>query len=312
MVEQTARGKTRDGGGRGPGERGFSMLQLIITIAIISVVSAFAFMGIRSARESMRLSGSARQFANYVEKARIDAIRRHATTATASKVQFLNTTTYRVTMDFDGQGTISSRDISLESGVAVSGVLPGELAFDWRGRASACLTTFPLANTSDALTIDVTGSGDVTIDSDVASPPEIVYSNVNTTSDIASDSTVKGTTVPTVAPVTDCSDPPVGSSGTTTNTGTLGCAVSVSPTSLTIRKAGGTVSPVTVTMVNGTAGTLTVTGPSNLKFTPASQPLGAIGSTTFTIQSINSTRGTFQVNVTTSCYVTPLIVKVVK
>ncbi|HJU92264.1 MAG TPA: hypothetical protein VJ656_04935, partial [Pyrinomonadaceae bacterium] len=59
-------------------QHGFTTLQTVVTIAIISIVSVFGVLGIRTARAEFRLQNSARLFASYVEKARADAIRRHA------------------------------------------------------------------------------------------------------------------------------------------------------------------------------------------------------------------------------------------
>src|SRR6266404_5782396 len=86
-------------------QRGFTVMQLIIILAIVSVVSAFAIMGITKARAAIRLQNSVRQFASYVERARTDALRRHS----SANVQLLNTTTYSVTMDFGDSGTATTQ-----------------------------------------------------------------------------------------------------------------------------------------------------------------------------------------------------------
>src|SRR6266542_818670 len=57
--------------------RGFSVLELVITTTVIGIISAFAFLGVNSARSSTRLQTSVRQLASYMEKARLDAVRRH-------------------------------------------------------------------------------------------------------------------------------------------------------------------------------------------------------------------------------------------
>ena len=61
-------------------QHGFTTMQMIATIAIIAIVSVFGVLGITNARAEFRLQNSARLFATYVEKARTDAIRRHAPT----------------------------------------------------------------------------------------------------------------------------------------------------------------------------------------------------------------------------------------
>jgi Tfp pilus assembly protein FimT len=140
--------------------RGFSVLQLLITIAIISVVTSLAFMGIVSARASLRLTNSARTFAAHVERARGDAVKRHATTS----IQQVDGTTYSITMDFDGSGTITTRNFSTESGVVIN--MPRTVVFDWRGR-TPIETSVGFTNSSGSSNVDITGSGDITIDAQI-------------------------------------------------------------------------------------------------------------------------------------------------
>src|SRR5262249_19347972 len=91
-------------------QKGFTMMQMVITIAIIAVVSTFGVMGIRNARAEFRKQSSARLFASYIEKARADSVRRHAASGTEASVETFGagTSTYAVTMDF-GTGTVETR-----------------------------------------------------------------------------------------------------------------------------------------------------------------------------------------------------------
>ncbi|HYH85304.1 MAG TPA: prepilin-type N-terminal cleavage/methylation domain-containing protein, partial [Pyrinomonadaceae bacterium] len=75
--------------------RGFSLLEMMLVVAIACVVIVFAVFGIRSARAEMRLHNSARVFTQNVERARIDAIRRHD----VANVEFTSPNTYEITMD---------------------------------------------------------------------------------------------------------------------------------------------------------------------------------------------------------------------
>ncbi len=108
-------------------EGGFSLLQLMITVAVMMIIGSFAFMGISSARANMRLAGSARQFAAYVEKARIDAVRRHVSSASPTRIEFPDNRTYRVTMDFDGSGITATRDFKFQNGVTLLCLSPPSL-----------------------------------------------------------------------------------------------------------------------------------------------------------------------------------------
>ena len=57
-------------------QQGFTISQMIVTLAIIAIVSTVGVLGIKNARAEFRLQNNARLFATYIEKARLDAIRR--------------------------------------------------------------------------------------------------------------------------------------------------------------------------------------------------------------------------------------------
>src|ERR1700750_1084403 len=99
-------------------QRGFTLTQMVITLAIIAIVSTGGVLGIRTARAEFRLQNSARLFATYIEKARADSIRRHAATGQESYIETFGpgSTTYAVTMDY-GSGVIETRDLRFQSGM---------------------------------------------------------------------------------------------------------------------------------------------------------------------------------------------------
>src|SRR6266567_2540867 len=92
---------------------GFSLLELFIVVTLISVVSTLAVLGIARSRGSANLQNSARLFGSYVEKARLDAIRRHD----ATNIDITGPNTYQLTMDFDGTGINGVRTYTLEKGI---------------------------------------------------------------------------------------------------------------------------------------------------------------------------------------------------
>ena len=156
-------------------QRGFSMMQLLVTLAVVSIVSGLAVFGIASARQRIRLANSSRLLASYVEKARVDSVRRHPTDGSQmAGIEVLNRTQYRVKMDFDGDGVMETKDITLDDGVVFASD-PIALVFDWRGRLVDLPTTEIKISivmqwgddADDQRWVDVTRSGDVTIDSDV-------------------------------------------------------------------------------------------------------------------------------------------------
>ncbi len=155
---------------------GFSIVELIGTATVLAIVTAVGVIGISKARANVRLSGSAREFASYVEKARVFSIRRHADDATerASVVINADQDSYDVTMDLDGDGGNDTRTIDLPSGITFETV--ESISFDWRGRTMSTVAgvttsnaqvSIRLLSSDDSISIDVTGSGDITVDSQV-------------------------------------------------------------------------------------------------------------------------------------------------
>src|SRR5690349_14714829 len=155
---------------------GFSTIELLITATILTIVTAFGVMGITRAKASIRLSGAAREYASYIEKARTLSIRNHADNASERATVTINDdkSSYTVTMDLDGDGDMDTRTIPLPEGVTFETV--ETIAFDWRGRTwntvgaltmSNAQVSITLKNNTGTVSVDVTGSGDVTVDSKV-------------------------------------------------------------------------------------------------------------------------------------------------
>jgi len=284
-------------------ERGFTILQVLVTIALIVILSAFAIVSISASRSSLALQGSVRQLAGYLEKSRLDAVRRHST----ANVTFTNTSTYSVTMDFTGGGVPTTRNYTLDPGVTLISTPLPNISYNWRGRTSSCTVTFAMQNSRGEQTwVDVSDSGDVTVNSDVDVLPTVSYATVSTTSGIVNSSVVSGSTVHNNT--ADCNGTSGGAGPPVTGGGSGGCTVSINPSSLSIRKNGGTTG--TVTISSNVSGTLTTSGPINLQITPATQAITAGGSVNFSIISLNNTRGTFAVNFGSACTTVTLAAKV--
>ena len=155
-------------------QKGFSLIEALIVVAIVAVVAAMGVLGITRAQASMRLSGAAREYASFIEKVRIHSIRSHADTLGEAASVAINDdgTSYTVTFDFDGDGTMETRVIQLPAGVSFQTV--ETIAFDWRGRTWNVVggvtledeqVSITLTNGTDSASIDVTGAGDVTMNS---------------------------------------------------------------------------------------------------------------------------------------------------
>lgn len=284
-------------------ESGSTLLQLVIVFAVIATISAFAVISINSARSTLRLQGSVRQLAGYLEKARLDAVRRHAN----STVVFTSPSTYAITMDFDGSGTVSTRTLPFENGVTIISTPLPSLTFNWRGRISACTLTFAVQNSrGEQSWVDVSDAGDVTVNSNVdITTTTATYATVNTNSSVDSTAVVPGGAVhDNTLDCTGVSAPP----GPPISGGGPGCLDTANPSSISIKKNGGGTAQITVTATN--TGTIAVSAPINLSVTPASQTVTGGGSVNFSITSLNNTRGTFAVNFTTPCTILTVLLTV--
>lgn len=295
---------------------GFSLPQLLIAVAIISVVSAIAVMGVTRARSSMRLSNATRQFASYVERARADAVRRHG----QSSVQMLTTDTYSVTMDFGADGVVTTQTFVLENNVSFITEL-NTITFDWRGRVASEISV-GFSNESGTANVNITGSGDITIDSEIfhdASVPDVNY-NENVSGDVLPDAGATPDASPLATPTATPSpsesvdpsaspnpSPDVSPDTTATPTPTPTPATTPTPTPTATPSPTPVASPSPCLMVvapdplivlqNGSgsiaavltnfSGTTTIQATSNnsgqIQISPDSRTISSLGSATFTV-----------------------------
>lgn len=284
---------------------GFSVLELIIAAAVIVIISTFALLSITRSRNSINLQNSARLFASYVEKARLDAIRRHEVT----NIDITGPNTYNVSMDFDGTGTARVRTFTLATNVVFTdstntaytvdgsgnvsssnGEPVSWADFNWRGRTSQCSMLFRMQNSNNVRsTVQVAGSGDVTVDTGIPTPAPVTVTNVNTSADVATSTVVTGNF--SHFELNPCSVS--GGSGGTTVPPTATCpggSISSNIGSVSIRKNGGSTASVSITVTG--PGTISAAANSNLQVTPATRSVTSSsgGTFSFTISSITRLR----------------------
>lgn len=153
--------------------RGFTALELLIVVSIISVVCGFAVLQITRARQVMIRENAARQLAGYLEKARVDSLRRHPmASAQMAQVALVNATSYSITIDANGDGTLdTAKVISLptDSSLQFNTPFPRTIYFNWRGRtvdAAGNVATPPfvtISNSYGSSRIDLTTAGQPTL-----------------------------------------------------------------------------------------------------------------------------------------------------
>lgn len=333
-------------------QNGFSMMQLIVTLAVVSIVSGLAVFGIASARQRIRLTNSSRLLASYAEKARVDSVRRHPTDPDLmAGVEVLNKTTYRIKMDFDGDGVVETKDINLDDGV-VFATDPIALVFDWRGRLVDLPNTeikVSIAmqwgdDANDQRVVDITRSGDVTIDSDVYLDDVPNVNAMSGLSGIDSGSTLNGNNnpdpTPTPTPVEEPSPlaSPTPQDGDPTPTPSPGSDPTPSPGASPTPSASPSASPVASPVVTPdptpTPCTIAVsTNPNPLEFSkhgigtiaftvnpngtvnftegPNNLDVTRVAGNTFKVESLNNTRGNFTLVFNTPCGTSNVSVSVV-
>jgi type II secretory pathway pseudopilin PulG len=327
---------------------GFSMVEILVMATIVSIVTAFGLLGITRARASVRLSGAAREYASYVEKARMHSIRSHADDATERASVAIDDAknSYDITMDLDGDGTMDSRTITLPDDVSFETV--ETISFDWRGRTWSTVggvttanaqVSIRLLNSSESVSVDITGSGDITIDSRVfddsvpnvtlkvgdlasgATPTPTPVADATPTPtpdavatpipDIIPDETPvgdlpNGSPVPTPTPTATprAGNPNATPTPTPTATPTptpVPCTISTDPSTLILKTEGTT----TIGVSHNGSSSISITGssskPSDLQVTPGgAQTVGAGSATSFTIKSKKSI-GVYSITFSSGC-----------
>ncbi len=167
------------------------------------------------------MQNSARLFATYVEKARADSVRRHASSGQESSVEMFgtDTNTYNVTMDY-GSGTLETRTFQLDPGI-VFYTAAAKVTFDWRGRLLTEAVVFQIRSVylQDSIPVDVSGSGDVTIGSQYFPDQSIPDVTVSTVGDDVDHATPTPTSTVSPSPTASPS-PSDGASPTPTPTPT--------------------------------------------------------------------------------------------
>ncbi len=164
---------------------GVSAVELLVVMMIVAGLSTFALLSFQRSTRSLRLAGATRNLSSYLEKARVNSLRRHG----GANIVINSTTSYTANIDFSGTGTLYARTISLPTGTTLSYTLPPAttsidpsttpitITYDWRG------------HTTNTVLLTLTDSiGGVTPSSVIAGPA----------GDLSTDTTVTGpVTTPT-------------------------------------------------------------------------------------------------------------------
>jgi len=165
-------------------DAGFSLPELLIVVAMVGILVGFALIQIVRANQQMKRANAAQQFAAYLEKARLDSLRRHPTAAAQmAQVSLINATFYSVTLDTTGDGVLDAPQvISLpaNSDFQFNTPFPRTIYFNWRGRtvdaagapANPSFVTISSA-TYGSSRIDLTAAGQPSLEGAPVSSPVV-------------------------------------------------------------------------------------------------------------------------------------------
>lgn len=140
-------------------QKGFTMVEIIITIAIIGIMAAFAIPSLLSYFPKSRLSGATRVVAGDLMAARMEAVKLNQ----SAYLQYVNSKKYQAVT---GGNVFRSRDLQNDySDVTINNF--GSVKFNSRGAAEITggntQTQIQLTNPSGTKTVDVSISGRVKI-----------------------------------------------------------------------------------------------------------------------------------------------------
>ncbi|MEO6588936.1 MAG: prepilin-type N-terminal cleavage/methylation domain-containing protein [Pyrinomonadaceae bacterium] len=90
---------------------GFSIIEVIIVVVVLSVITAFAIMQLGGSKADLQRQRIAREFKVYLERARFDAVKRRAVNAAdMSKIVLNNSSSFTATIDFNENGVIDTNE----------------------------------------------------------------------------------------------------------------------------------------------------------------------------------------------------------
>jgi Tfp pilus assembly protein FimT len=116
---------------------GFSVLELAIAAAMVAVIAGFVLVNYVQGHRAIVRTKTATDFASYLQKARLDSMRRHVTDVNQmAQVKVFNRKFYSVAIDADGDGNLDAPlvlTVPAEEDVAITGPFPKLYIFDSRG-----------------------------------------------------------------------------------------------------------------------------------------------------------------------------------
>jgi len=163
IMQVTENGSAEGGVGTSNGERGFSIIEIIVVLVVIAIMVAIAVPGTIKQLQAYRLQNSAAVLAGKLDEARMNAIKRNRTVwlridKTARTEQIRSNTPLGVVYDI-GYPELLWQEINLDAPDSV------EVAFDSLGRYASGPPTVVLleSNLSKRKNVMISPAGKVTV-----------------------------------------------------------------------------------------------------------------------------------------------------
>lgn len=152
---------------------GFSVTELLLVIAMVSVIAGFAVFSLYRGNRTVDRTQTAVEIAKYLQRARVDSMRRHAKDIDQmAQVKVFNRRSYSMAIDADGDNQLDIplvMNLPAEQGIEMNGPFPKTFIFDGSGQTVDSLnhpiTPEPvtLSNSSGASAIKFSETGDVIV-----------------------------------------------------------------------------------------------------------------------------------------------------
>lgn len=172
-------------------------MELLVVFVLIGAISSIALVNFKRSSSEFTVAGAARTLSVYMERVRVDSMRRHG----GSSIIINSTSSYTVNIAAAGTGATVAKTITLPVGMrltynlppATTSITPSDtpitIVYDWRGRTP---TTVSLNVTDSASgvrsnAIVVGNAGDISMDTTITGPvtnPTPQNSTITTTTAI--------------------------------------------------------------------------------------------------------------------------------
>ena len=152
---------------------GISTIEVLIVVSMVSILVGFACLRLVQGNRTTSRQSTAVDFGNYLQKARLDSIRRQVNDPSQmAQVKVFNRKSYSIAVDADGDGQLDIplvMNLPAEQGIEMNGPFPKTFIFDGQGQTVDSLNhrvspdPVTLSNGSGASVVKFSEAGEVIV-----------------------------------------------------------------------------------------------------------------------------------------------------